>query len=106
MQIKADDVIIIELAEIQALLAKVGRVDIEAFGRQHQLYGLRRRRFVFDKQHAHLAAPRSICDAPDAECIMDAYVNHTTSERKRLIRSEERRVGKECVSKCRSRWTP
>src|SRR3546814_11332475 len=22
------------------------------------------------------------------------------------IRSEERRVGKECVSKCRSRWTP
>src|SRR3546814_570960 len=85
IQIKADDVIIIELAEIQALLAKVGRVDIEAFGRQHQLYGLRRRRFVFDKQHAHLAAPRSICDAPDAECIMDAYVNHTTSERKRLI---------------------
>src|SRR3546814_13926185 len=23
-----------------------------------------------------------------------------------LPRSEERRVGKECVSKCRSRWTP
>src|SRR3546814_18154502 len=22
------------------------------------------------------------------------------------VRSEERRVGKECVSKCRSRWTP
>src|SRR3546814_12954404 len=22
------------------------------------------------------------------------------------IRSEERRIGKECVSKCRSRWTP
>src|SRR3546814_17666537 len=25
---------------------------------------------------------------------------------KRGFRSEERRVGKECVSKCRSRWSP
>src|SRR3546814_12633188 len=24
----------------------------------------------------------------------------------RLLRSEERRVGKECVSTCRSRWSP
>src|SRR3546814_14819466 len=24
----------------------------------------------------------------------------------KIIRSEERRVGKECVSKCRSRWSP
>src|SRR3546814_3445124 len=26
--------------------------------------------------------------------------------RQRLLRSEERRVGKECVSTCRSRWSP
>src|SRR3546814_13459648 len=26
--------------------------------------------------------------------------------RKAVIRSEERRVGKECVSTCRSRWSP
>src|SRR3546814_13442517 len=26
--------------------------------------------------------------------------------RRALIRSEERRVGKECVSTCRSRWSP
>src|SRR3546814_20199015 len=26
--------------------------------------------------------------------------------RSRLFRSEERRVGKECVSTCRSRWSP
>src|SRR3546814_2597071 len=26
--------------------------------------------------------------------------------KKRLARSEERRVGKECVSTCRSRWSP
>src|SRR3546814_20091930 len=28
------------------------------------------------------------------------------SRRHELTRSEERRVGKECVSKCRSRWSP
>src|SRR3546814_20032871 len=30
------------------------------------------------------------------------YLLHTTGE----LRSEERRVGKECVSTCRSRWSP
>src|SRR3546814_13432129 len=30
----------------------------------------------------------------------------TAISRGRLIRSEERRVGKECVSTCRSRWSP
>src|SRR3546814_17304611 len=29
-----------------------------------------------------------------------------TSIRRRWARSEERRVGKECVSTCRSRWSP
>src|SRR3546814_14172385 len=28
------------------------------------------------------------------------------ADRKAAIRSEERRVGKECVSPCRSRWSP
>src|SRR3546814_9255089 len=31
-----------------------------------------------------------------AICLLNAYVN----------RSEERRVGKECVRTCRSRWSP
>src|SRR3546814_4039425 len=30
-------------------------------------------------------------------------VNHSSSS---VARSEERRVGKECVSTCRSRWSP
>src|SRR3546814_15016033 len=30
----------------------------------------------------------------------------STSQASKLTRSEERRVGKECVSKCRSRWSP
>src|SRR3546814_11248289 len=28
------------------------------------------------------------------------------AQRHRVLRSEERRVGKECVSTCRSRWSP
>ena len=31
---------------------------------------------------------------------------HTSELQSRLLRSEERRVGKECVSLCRSRWSP
>src|SRR3546814_4890527 len=34
-----------------------------------------------------------------------AGVEHVVLERGR-VRSEERRVGKECVSTCRSRWSP
>src|SRR3546814_12754220 len=31
---------------------------------------------------------------------------HTLVDRQYTLRSEERRVGKECVSTCRSRWSP
>src|SRR3546814_12725846 len=30
----------------------------------------------------------------------------SVDHKNRVARSEERRVGKECVSKCRSRWSP
>src|SRR3546814_12068030 len=33
-------------------------------------------------------------------------VSATLQTNERSIRSEERRVGKECVSTCRSRWSP
>src|SRR3546814_15090272 len=39
----------------------------------------------------------------DVEYRLDHHI-HTYS--KPLLRSEERRVGKECVSTCRSRWSP
>src|SRR3546814_18008635 len=32
--------------------------------------------------------------------------HHEYATLEHLLRSEERRVGKECVSKCRSRWSP
>src|SRR3546814_4012577 len=36
---------------------------------------------------------------------LSCYTTYT-SQRVHAIRSEERRVGKECVSTCRSRWSP
>src|SRR3546814_20779400 len=36
--------------------------------------------------------------------VFDIEVDTTDPEK--FIRSEERRVGKECVSTCRSRWSP
>src|SRR3546814_15366950 len=40
--------------------------------------------------------------SPDVEAKMMAYLG----EKGQGKRSEERRVGKECVSTCRSRWSP
>src|SRR3546814_11932363 len=42
-------------------------------------------------------SPASVGGAPAARVV---------SSSSRLLRSEERRVGKECVSTCRSRWSP
>src|SRR3546814_6515748 len=36
----------------------------------------------------------------------EVSTSSTSSTRRPAIRSEERRVGKECVSTCRSRWSP
>src|SRR3546814_16761640 len=36
----------------------------------------------------------------------DARPRHSARQDQRQWRSEERRVGKECVSTCRSRWSP
>src|SRR3546814_14587682 len=40
-------------------------------------------------------------DTPDGTCVRD-YIH--VSDLAEAHRSEERRVGKECVSPCRSRW--
>src|SRR3546814_12670515 len=49
----------------------------------------------------------AVADAPGSEASRDKIPFSTrrrpTDERRR---SEERRVGKECVSTCRSRWSP
>src|SRR5213082_61977 len=35
-----------------------------------------------------------------------AVIDLETRKVRRLVRSEERRVGKECLTQCRSRWSP
>src|SRR3546814_20507711 len=55
-------------------------------------------------------------EAPDEDapyvCLLDTGVNEAhpllapVTNNDDLHRSEERRVGKECVSTCRSRWSP
>src|SRR3546814_12893214 len=34
------------------------------------------------------------------------HIHPNATRTRKLLRSEERRVGKECVSTCRSRWSP
>src|SRR3546814_11887343 len=60
------------------------------------------------------AAAKTVTYDP-AQCLALAGVDVGDSEQKRILeslgfavegRSEERRVGKECVSTCRSRWSP
>jgi hypothetical protein len=57
VQVEQDDVVIIQLAQIEALFAQIGRIDVEAFGREHQLDRLGGGRFVFDQQYAHGSGP-------------------------------------------------
>src|SRR3546814_5542303 len=38
--------------------------------------------------------------------VRDAFIGHLQCPVARERRSEERRVGKECVSTCRYRWSP
>src|SRR3546814_9657752 len=44
-------------------------------------------------------------DVHELESVLAHEVGHVV-RRDSLARSEERRVGKECVSTCRSRWSP
>src|SRR3546814_4422591 len=50
-------------------------------------------------------APRDIAVHPNADIVCGTTVIRDVSLEVRM-RSEERRVGKECVSTCRSRWSP
>ncbi len=49
VQVEKDDVVVIELAEIDAFFAEIGRIDVEALGLEHQLDALRRGAVVFNE---------------------------------------------------------
>src|SRR3546814_11963942 len=82
-------------------IAPVFRVDEQ--GRHHnpEFTMLEWYRPGFDHQRLmdEVEALLRSCGAPDAGWSRLSY-------RQAFERSEERRVGKECVSTCRSRWSP
>src|SRR3546814_15491397 len=64
---------------------------------------------------AHAAAPRgkppfnlpfTEIDGKQVAVTERIECRKTSGQLKHFVRSEERRVGKECVSTCRSRWSP
>jgi hypothetical protein len=59
VDVEKDDVVVVELAEIDAFFAQVSRIDVEPFRLEHQLDALGRRGIILDQQHSH-ANPLSI----------------------------------------------
>src|SRR5579862_8785755 len=51
IQVEQDEIVIVDLAQIDAFLTQVRRVDVEAFGLQHQFDALRGRAVIFDQQY-------------------------------------------------------
>src|SRR3546814_12881776 len=47
-----------------------------------------------------------LCACPELHLLHQLLKPKAISRRTTAARSEERRVGKECVSTCRSRWAP
>jgi hypothetical protein len=57
VQVEQDDVVVVELAEVDAFLAEVRRVGVEALRLEHQLDALRHCAVVFDEKYAHVWSP-------------------------------------------------
>src|SRR3546814_2430502 len=84
------------------------------FFKQKTAYEMRISDWSSDVCSSDLSARRakrsSVLDAATRHALPQspevAEVERRFEERGSLCRSEERRVGKECVSTCRSRWSP
>src|SRR3546814_11618324 len=73
--------------------APIGRVHARAIG-------------VEDPRHFDIQAMLTMIVEEQGFGAALAFVVAATQSDRIDIRSEERRVGKECVSTCRSRWSP
>ena len=49
VQIEKDDVVVVELAEVDAFLAEIRRIDIEILGFEHELDALSGRAVIFNQ---------------------------------------------------------
>src|SRR3546814_15344354 len=71
----------------------------EGFGQEHR-FGMRALDFADAPFPECKGLGVRIVDAEDGDALIDPEAEGAQQ------RSEERRVGKECVSTCRSRWSP
>src|SRR3546814_12590284 len=82
---------------LQCLQPAVSNSDIEAFVDQADVS-------AHNSRHQDVADAIVTCVLVRHPALLDKVTLHTDLGGDR--RSEERRVGKECVSTCRSRWSP
>src|SRR3546814_15000905 len=76
-------------------------------GHRHHKHVFMPNTFVFPGGRVDLEDARVPVAAPLRAPVAERLARHATRTRvQALARSEERRVGKECVSTCRSRWSP
>jgi hypothetical protein len=54
VQVEQNDVVVVQLAEIDALFAQIRGVHVEAFRLQHQLDALRCGAVILDQQNPHI----------------------------------------------------
>src|SRR3546814_6361495 len=76
------------------------------FFKQKTAYEMRISDWSSDVCSSDLRAPAAMACAIVSMCPCTLWYSTNTFAILLLRRSEERRVGKECVSTCRSRWSP
>src|SRR3546814_13277552 len=94
------------IAQVHAYQRRRRRIEIALDHRQ--MHGVVDRVLIgHEAEIAELGADVRLGDALDGVLVVEAITNQI-GDRAELetVRSEERRVGKECVSTCRSRWSP
>src|SRR3546814_13199282 len=88
------------IVNIGSVLSVKGRASIPAYtAAKHGLLGLTK------SLAAELGSAGVTCNAI-APGYFETEINRDLLKDEAFVRSEERRVGKECVSTCRSRWAP
>src|SRR3546814_8719090 len=87
---------------VEATTTRLLGSNIVCFFKQKTAYDMRISDWSSDVCSSDLALP-VIAVSRDAAALAAVRQRHAGAD---LTRSEERRVGKECVSTCRSRWSP
>src|SRR3546814_15383327 len=93
------------------IVGAAGDRDPRAFGNEHGLVrALPRRDKIagIDHRGCHGLAvdQRTAARSPGAVGVKLELIDTGVAKEFHSVRSEERRVGKECVSSCRYRWSP